>query len=128
MKRFSSLLVSIGLLTSSQGFSAGVCDMFFSQEVQNSYSISSHDNEGSCIAEKEALNEINNEAIFVGEISQDNIPFKLYETSDSKYGLFIVDDSYLDEEHFIPLVVVLAAVAIDFGLIGVMYGAYATMK
>lgn len=128
MKGFLSLLVSIGLFSSSQGFSAGVCDVFFSQEVQNSYSITSNNNEGSCIAEKKALKDISDEALFVGEISQYDIPFKLYESVDNRYGLFIVDDSYLDQEQFIPLVVVLTAVAIDFGLIGVMYGAYATMR
>jgi hypothetical protein len=129
MKRCLSLVLSLGLfLLSSQGFAKGVCDEFFPQEIQNSLLIHSQNEHGACIAEKAAIKEIDNNAMFIGEISTTETQFKLYESLDNKYGLFIVEDSYFDQEPFIPLVVVLTAVAIDFGLIGVMYGVYATQR
>lgn len=127
-KKILSAFISLVLLaTSSNVLAAGVCDEFIAPEIQAQVKAVSDNQHGSCILEKEALKYV--DGVYIGESSEGDVQFSLYETADTEYGLFVVDSSYFDasgeiQPQIIPLAVVLTAVAIDFGLIAGMYGVY----
>lgn len=127
MKKVFGTLLSISMFISTTGFSATVCDEFFSTDVQETYKIVVDNENGSCIAEAAAL-EFATNVNYIGTVTETETPFDLFENATNEYGLFIVDESTFDEQQFIPLAVVLTAIAVDFTLIAAMYGAYATMQ
>ena len=87
-KLFSIFMASI-LFLSTTGFAAGVCDEFVSTNVQADYPVVSYNEQGSCVMNQDAFKHVD-DVIYIGEVTEGKNQFRLYETVDGEFGLFVV--------------------------------------